>query len=116
MAALHKLKDFKGNYPIIIVDDEAMMRGVDYRSDIQGIVLVVDKSFDTRRDALQGLTRVGRFGDECVRILVKEVELFNPIANSVSYQAFFRFAQSIVPKKPIKRNKKTLTKSSTGSA
>ena len=75
-----------------------MMRGVDYRSDIQGIVLVVDKSFETRRDALQGLTRVGRFGDECVRILVKEVELFNPIANSVSYQAFFRLRKALCPR------------------
>ena len=51
------------NYPIVLVSDEAMMRGVDYRSDGKGLMLVIGKSFSTIRDAEQGLVRVGRFGD-----------------------------------------------------
>ena len=61
------------------------MRGVDYRSDNRGIVLVIAKTFATRRDAMQGLMRVGRFGDECVRFVVQGVELFNTLTNSTSY-------------------------------
>ena len=55
--------DEQKNYPIVLVRDEEMMRGVDYRSDGKGLVLVIGKSFSTARDAAQGLARVGRFGD-----------------------------------------------------
>ena len=85
LAALHKLTDGQGYYPVISVSDENLMRGVDYRSDNSGIVLVIAKTFATRRDAMQGLMRVGRFGDECVRFIVQGVELFNPMTNSTSY-------------------------------
>jgi hypothetical protein len=63
LAALHNLIDESRNYPIVLVSDEAMMRGVDYRSDGKGLMLVIGKSFSTARDAEQGLARVGRFGD-----------------------------------------------------
>ena len=75
-------------------------------------MLVIGKAFTTQRDALQGLMRVGRFGDDCVRILVKGVELFDAFTNSAHYQAFFRFAQRIVPKKSTKRSLKALGKQS----
>ena len=63
LAALHNLNDESRNYPVVLVSDEAMMRGVDYRSDGKGLMLVIGKSFSTARDAEQGLARVGRFGD-----------------------------------------------------
>ena len=111
LAALEKLKDEMGNYPVVIVNSEDMMRGVDYRSDSKGITLVVDKSFSTSRDALQGLARVGRFGDECRRYLVGGVELFNRTTDMAKYQAFFKFAQlSVVPSKPAKRQVKASIK------
>jgi hypothetical protein len=44
------------------------MRGLDYRSAAVPMHLIIAKSFDTERGALQGLNRVGRFGDRCVRI------------------------------------------------
>ena len=59
----------------MIVADEAMMRGVDYRSDGKGLLLVINKTFTTNRDAEQGLARVGRFGDQGCRVLVKGIEL-----------------------------------------
>jgi hypothetical protein len=57
------LIDEQRNYPIVLIREEEMMRGVDYRSDGKGLVLVIGKSFSTARDAEQGLARVGRFGD-----------------------------------------------------
>ena len=65
LSALQTLVDSEGRYPIVVVADEAMMRGVDYRSDGKGLLLVIAKSFSTTRDAAQGLARVGRFGDNC---------------------------------------------------
>ncbi len=55
--------DDERKYPIVLVSEEAMMRGVDYRSDGKGFVFVIGKSFSTARDAEQGPARVGRFGD-----------------------------------------------------
>lgn len=47
--------------------DLSWMRGADYRSKSLPITLVVAKSFSTKRDALQGFNRVGRFTDKCFR-------------------------------------------------
>ena len=63
MSALHNLIDEQRNYPIVLIREEEMMRGVDYRSDGKRLVLVIGKSFSTARDAEQGLARVGRLGD-----------------------------------------------------
>ena len=82
LATLHTQIDANGNYPIVIVADEAMMRGVDYRSDGKGLLLVINKTFTTNRDAEQGLARVGRFGDASYRVLVKGIELVDMIANA----------------------------------
>ena len=39
------------------------MRGIDYRASTLGITLFNNASYDNMREALQGLCRVGRFGD-----------------------------------------------------
>lgn len=49
------------------------MRGIDYRSFGNAMFLVVAKQFPSTREALQGLARVGRFGDECRRIKFADV-------------------------------------------
>ena len=82
LATLHTQIDANGNYPIVIVADEAMMRGVDYRSDAKGLLLVINKTFTTNRDAEQGLARVGRFGDQGCRVLVQGIELVDKISNA----------------------------------
>ena len=72
------------------------MRGVDYRSDGKGLLLVINKTFTTKRDAEQGLARVGRFGDMGHRVLVKGIELVDKIVNAEKYNTFFQFAQSAI--------------------
>jgi len=47
--------------------DLTWMIGADYRSKSLTITLVVAKIFSSRRDALQGFNRVGRFTDKCFR-------------------------------------------------
>jgi hypothetical protein len=96
LSALQKLVNSEGKYPIVVVADEAMMRGVDYRSDGKGLLLVVAKSFSTNRDAEQGLARVGRFGDNCARMLVTGVEIVDANLNAAKYSVFFRFAESCI--------------------
>ena len=71
-----------------------MMRGVDYRSDGKGLVLVIGKSFSTARDAEQGLARVGRFGDQSYRTILKGIELVDKDAYARNYSAFYKFAES----------------------
>ena len=107
LATLHLHVDNIGNYPIVIVADEAMMRGVDYRSDGKGLLLVINKTFTTNRDAEQGLARVGRFGDVSLRVLVKGIELVDKIVNAEKYSTFFQIAQSaILPLRPDNRKRK----------
>jgi hypothetical protein len=96
LSALQTLVDSDGRYPIVVVADEAMMRGVDYRSDGKGLLLVIAKSFSTTRDAAQGLARVGRFGDNCARMLVQGVDLVDSNLNAAKYSVFFKFAESCI--------------------
>lgn len=56
------------------------MRGLDYRSRKVPMHLVIAKSFSTERDAMQGLNRVGRFGDPCSRICFTDVPLIDKAA------------------------------------
>jgi hypothetical protein len=58
-------------YQLVIATDPFAMRGFDYRAKTTGIALVLAKSFRHEREAIQGLNRVGRNGDECKRILFK---------------------------------------------
>lgn len=51
------------------------MRGLDFRGNLKGICLIINKSFPTARSAAQGLGRVGRYGEECVRQISKNVKL-----------------------------------------
>jgi hypothetical protein len=94
LSALHNLVDDERKYPIVLVSEEAMMRGLDYRSDGKGLVLVIGKSFSTARDAEQGLARVGRFGDQSYRTILKRMELVDKYANARNFSAFYKFAEN----------------------
>ena len=67
------------------------MRGIDYRSNGVAMHLIIAKSFDTERDALQGLNRVGRFGDSCIRTLFSDVSLVDIRASAVNRGKIMRF-------------------------
>jgi len=47
---------------------EHSMRGLDFRAPRLGMVLVINAAFSSPRDRSQGLSRVGRFTDECLRV------------------------------------------------
>jgi hypothetical protein len=55
-------------YKLLVAPDSFGMRGIDYRSKSNHLFLVIAKQFPTTREALQGVARVGRFGDPCRRI------------------------------------------------
>jgi len=60
----------KDKFRVVVALTTAAMRGLDYRSSVNGILisLVISKSFVNKREAIQGFYRVGRFGDKCWRV------------------------------------------------
>lgn len=56
-------------FPLVVVTEVLGMRGFDYRGPKLGLTLVLAQQFIHERDAVQGLCRVGRYGDKCERIL-----------------------------------------------
>ena len=68
----------------LIVTDESLMRGVDYRlkeqgssSKTDGIDLLVAGSFSNRRAYIQGLARVGRYNEPCSRYRLASIQMIN---------------------------------------
>lgn len=57
----------EGLYPIVLVTNSSLMRGVDYRSQTAGITLFMCVQVSGVREAQQALARVGRNGDKCWR-------------------------------------------------
>ena len=55
------VKDLESNHKLLVVTDECIMRGTDFRAQSKGICLILAKGFSTQRDADQGLMRVGRY-------------------------------------------------------
>jgi hypothetical protein len=64
----------KTPYKLLIATDSFAMRGIDYRSKSNIMFLVIAKQFPCIREALQGVARVGRFGDPCRRIKFADCE------------------------------------------
>lgn len=79
-----------GSHTLIVATSSFGMRGFDYRSN-KGITLIVAASFDKRRSAMQGLNRVGRFGDECKRYLVKDIELVDKVKEEAYIDGLVRY-------------------------
>ncbi len=81
-AVLRELNKREGDgsaYRLVVATQEDSMRGIDYRSPVVGITLIVAKSFENSREADQGLKRVGRQDDPCQRIRVASVPLIDPV-------------------------------------
>jgi hypothetical protein len=62
-----------GKFQIWLMTDEHGARGHDYRAPMcaKGICLVIASAFPDRRSRVQGLLRVGRHKDKCVRVQVR---------------------------------------------
>ena len=105
-ASLDKRVSTAGLYPVIVATTSFGMRGFDYRSS-KGITEIIAKSFDTARAAMQGLGRVGRFGDPCLRVLVKGVDLVD-VDTQITYKSgLMNFAanhkKTVVKVGPLKK-------------
>ena len=55
----------EGEFRLVVATEDEAMRGINYRAPLNGISLLVAKSFENVREADQGMKRVGRFGDPC---------------------------------------------------
>ena len=65
-------------HDVLFVSKKHLMRGVDYRTDkthehTLGISILIMKSFDTTRAFIQGLGRVGRFKEKCLRFVWEQL-------------------------------------------
>jgi hypothetical protein len=66
-----------GSFPLIVVTTQFGMRGIDYRASTLGITLFNYASYDNMREAMQGLCRVGRFGDHFKIYMVEGTPLID---------------------------------------
>ena len=59
-----------GMYPVYLVSEEYGVRGLDYRSyeNSLGICMIIASPFSDQRTRIQGLMRVGRYNEQCLRI------------------------------------------------
>jgi len=64
------------------------------------MTLVVAKSFDNKREAMQGYYRVGRFGDRYSRVSFKDHPLIDTKALASYKMSAFKFVSAMM-KKPI---------------
>ena len=81
------------------------MRGFDYRSNGCGIALFVARLFSSRRALLQGLGRVGRYGDPGYWVL--DSELPEDVVDSTALQTAFDTVRRLIKsddKKPQRKN------------
>lgn len=79
------------NHRLCVATDTWAMRGLNYRGSRHGITLIILKSFACERDALQGLMRVGRFGDKCIRERLVDCPLVDPDMELRHYKRLFAF-------------------------
>jgi hypothetical protein len=64
-----------GGYRVLVTSMAACMRGFDFLGKENGLTLIIDSSFESMREAYQGLARVGRFGEKCQRLITHGTEL-----------------------------------------
>jgi len=64
------------------------------------MTLIIAKSFDNKREAMQGYHRVGRFGDKCLRVIFKDNPLIDTKALTTYKMNAFKFV-SAMAKKPV---------------
>ena len=62
------------SYDFLIVTEEILMRGVDYRCS-NGIDIFIDTPLSNERAYIQALGRVGRCDDECKRYVRSDLDI-----------------------------------------
>ena len=66
-----------GSNDCILQSKEELMRGVDYNCKPNGLKLLIATDFSSDRSLMQGLGRVGRYGEMCRRYVVPTLTLVN---------------------------------------
>jgi len=84
-----------GTFRILLCSSEERMRGVDYRGNEKGLTLVIDCGFSTRRDALQGQCRVGRFGEKSERFITHDTQLIDEVKNKQLTKCLIDFQSNV---------------------
>ena len=97
MTYLANLDDHPGK--VLVVTDPNLMRAIDYRAPKCSINLLIMKQFGNLRAVVQGLGRVGRYGEACQRFKLKGLgDLVNralqaKLANKVATQTQSKMKQ-----------------------
>jgi hypothetical protein len=90
-------------YPVIIVENETDMRGVDFRAPQKGITFVVMQPFTNERSFIQGMGRVGRHNDAATRWrLDGMISMHDLDAEAQSFIQLVGIANEYEPKKEMK--------------
>lgn len=94
------------------------MRGFDYRAPSKGITLILAAPFANQREAMQGLNRVGRFGDPCKRVILRGMPLVDPqqeLLHNASLMQFLNQSQKnkVVAYLPKEEKKRATTAAAT---
>ena len=60
-----------------VVTDRMVMIGIDFKSPTTGMNLILDRGLESEREAVQALSRVGRYGERCVRMITSLASLID---------------------------------------
>ena len=58
-----------------------MVRGTDFRAPLTGMAEVIDEGLESDREAIQALSRVGRYGERCERLITSRTTLVDETLN-----------------------------------
>jgi hypothetical protein len=86
---------------VVVATDKFAMRGLDYRSKLVPMALILAKSFENPREAMQGSNRVGRFGDSCTRTSFSDIPIINDEAAFGAKIQGFKFVTQMKEKQQI---------------
>jgi len=79
------------------------MRGLDYRSKSNTLYLVIAQQFSCVREALQGVARVGRFGDPCHKVKFADCgELVNQQTQAEHNRRLLAYIEEVKAKPQVK--------------
>jgi len=68
-------------FSVFVVTDRSVMIGTDFKAPTTGMTLILDRGLESEREALQALSRVGRYGERCVRMITSRASLVDEKLN-----------------------------------
>ena len=64
-------------FSVFVVTDRLVMIGSDFKAPTTGLTMILDRGLESDREALQALSRVGRYGERCVRMMTSRTSLID---------------------------------------